>query len=285
MRPSLARLPGSFVLVAADLTPSEAAELDWERVLAVATDAGLADPPHVDPGPLVRRSRPWWACRTPRAASRRSRWWWWTARAGRWSSSPASRSWRLPRRARSATARRTSALQAHARCPRVTRDGVRGLLLANVEFPEDAAHGAAVRRGGHRPLPLRVPARPRAPLAGRGAADTRCTGGCSSRSRPHPVTVRTWDVGPEDLAPGRPDAARTRRWASARCACCAARPSPSAPSSARLLRPRPARPAAHHVPLRDGAERPARSCSTSWRTRARGCAATAWPSRRTSRSA
>ena len=38
--PSLSRLPGSFVLVAADLTPSEAAELDWERVLAVALDAG-----------------------------------------------------------------------------------------------------------------------------------------------------------------------------------------------------------------------------------------------------
>ena len=38
--PSLARLPGSFVLVAADLSPSEAAELDWERVLAVATDVG-----------------------------------------------------------------------------------------------------------------------------------------------------------------------------------------------------------------------------------------------------
>ena len=38
--PSLARLPGTFVLVAVDLTPSEAAELDWERVLAVATDAG-----------------------------------------------------------------------------------------------------------------------------------------------------------------------------------------------------------------------------------------------------
>src|SRR5260221_1162614 len=37
---SLQRLPGSFVLVAEDLTPSEAAELDWERVLAVVTDVG-----------------------------------------------------------------------------------------------------------------------------------------------------------------------------------------------------------------------------------------------------
>ena len=32
--------PGTFVLVAADLAPSEAAEMDWERVLAVVTDAG-----------------------------------------------------------------------------------------------------------------------------------------------------------------------------------------------------------------------------------------------------
>ena len=38
--PSLERLPGPFVLVAGDLRPSEAAELDWEKVLAVATDVG-----------------------------------------------------------------------------------------------------------------------------------------------------------------------------------------------------------------------------------------------------
>lgn len=38
--PSLARLPGPVVLVAGDLRPSEAAELDWERVLAIVTDVG-----------------------------------------------------------------------------------------------------------------------------------------------------------------------------------------------------------------------------------------------------
>src|SRR5512134_2444104 len=37
---SLSRLPGPFVIVASDLTPSEAAELDWERVLALVTDGG-----------------------------------------------------------------------------------------------------------------------------------------------------------------------------------------------------------------------------------------------------
>ena len=40
--PSLSRLPGSFVLVASDLTPSEAADLDWERVLALVVDGGSA---------------------------------------------------------------------------------------------------------------------------------------------------------------------------------------------------------------------------------------------------
>ena len=36
----LSRLPGQFVVVANALSPSQAAELDWEQVLAVATDAG-----------------------------------------------------------------------------------------------------------------------------------------------------------------------------------------------------------------------------------------------------
>ncbi len=38
--PSLSRLPGRFVVVAGGLSPSEAAGLDWERVVAIATDVG-----------------------------------------------------------------------------------------------------------------------------------------------------------------------------------------------------------------------------------------------------
>ena len=38
--PSLSHLPGEVVLVAADLTPSEAAALEWDRVLALVIDAG-----------------------------------------------------------------------------------------------------------------------------------------------------------------------------------------------------------------------------------------------------
>ncbi len=38
--PTLAALPDHFILVAEDLTPSQAAELDWQRVLAIVTDAG-----------------------------------------------------------------------------------------------------------------------------------------------------------------------------------------------------------------------------------------------------
>jgi phosphotransferase system enzyme I (PtsI) len=38
--PSLARLPGPVVLVSGDLSPSQAAEMDWDNVLAIVTDAG-----------------------------------------------------------------------------------------------------------------------------------------------------------------------------------------------------------------------------------------------------
>ncbi len=38
--PSLTRLPGDFVLVAENLSASQAAEMDWDHVLAIATDAG-----------------------------------------------------------------------------------------------------------------------------------------------------------------------------------------------------------------------------------------------------
>jgi phosphotransferase system enzyme I (PtsI) len=38
--PSLAHLPDRFILVAGDLSPSQAAELDWDRVIGIVTDAG-----------------------------------------------------------------------------------------------------------------------------------------------------------------------------------------------------------------------------------------------------
>ena len=44
--PSLSRLPRPHVLVADEIAPSEAAELDWENVLAVITDAGDKDDIH-----------------------------------------------------------------------------------------------------------------------------------------------------------------------------------------------------------------------------------------------
>jgi phosphotransferase system enzyme I (PtsI) len=87
--------------------------------------------------------------------------------------------------------------------PAVTRDGVRVGLLANVEFLEEAAtavlHGAEgiglfrseylLGRSG------RWPEEERQVEAYRALLD---------QMRPHPVTVRTWDVGPEEMVPGGP---------------------------------------------------------------------------------
>src|SRR4029450_8144266 len=50
--PKLSHLPGAYVLVADELAPSEAAELDWERVLAVGTDKGST----TSPPPTLARS-------------------------------------------------------------------------------------------------------------------------------------------------------------------------------------------------------------------------------------
>jgi len=87
--------------------------------------------------------------------------------------------------------------------PAVSRDGVAVCLRANAEFPEEAAtallygaEGIGLFRSEY--------------LLGRSRAfpsETRQVEVYSSllrAVRPHPVTVRTWDVGREDLAPGGP---------------------------------------------------------------------------------
>jgi phosphotransferase system enzyme I (PtsI) len=197
--PSLSRLPGSFVVVADELSPSAAAELDWDHVLAVAIDQG--SPTHhtsilarslgipavvglvtatrdLPPGALVvvdgtrgevvlEPSAPMLA--GFRAAQERNR-------------------------------REDEALSKIRGVPCVTRDGVRVRLLANAEFPEEAEtavqHGAEgiglfrseylLGRSGRWPTEDQQVAVYRRLL---------------ERLRPWPVTVRTWDVAPEDLAP------------------------------------------------------------------------------------
>jgi phosphotransferase system enzyme I (PtsI) len=203
--PSLARLPGSFVLVAGGLAPSEAAELDWERVLAVATDEGSATY-HTS---ILARSFGVPAVVGLRDATRRIAPGTTVVVDGTRGlvvvepSAPALAGFRADRERERAEDERLSELRT---LPAVTRDGRAVVLRANVEFPEDAeaarehgAEGIGLFRseyllGRARDWPseerqLEVYAR------------------LLERVAPHPVTVRTWDVGLADLALGGPSCA------------------------------------------------------------------------------
>jgi len=200
--PSLSRLPGSFVLVTEDLTPSEAAELDWERILAVAMDAG--SPTHhtailarsfgipavaglqdavrrVPPGSLVVVD----------------------GTGGRLVVEPTAPTLEGFRAVQQRHKLEEERLQATSALPAVTRDGVRVSLQANVEFLDEAdtallygAEGIGLFRSEY------LLGRSREWPAEKRQLDVYCR--LAELVRPHAVTVRTWDVGPEDLAPGGP---------------------------------------------------------------------------------
>jgi phosphotransferase system enzyme I (PtsI) len=197
--PSLARLPGSFVVVADELSPSAAAELDWPHVLAVAIDQG--SPTHhtsilarslgipavvglvsasrdVPPGALVvvdgTRGEVVLEPSAPMLAGFRA-----TQEKNR---------------------REDEALAQIRGVPCVTRDGVRVRLLANAEFPDEAE--TAVQHGAEGIGLFRSEY-----LLGRSGRwpsedqQVEVYRRLLERLRPWPVTVRTWDVAPEDLAP------------------------------------------------------------------------------------
>lgn len=203
--PSLSRLPGSFVVVADELLPSEAAELDWERVLAVATDQG--SPTHhtsilarslgipavvgltdacrqVPPGALVVVD----------------------GTRGELVLEPSAPMLAGFRATQERDRQEDEALQSIRGVPCVTRDGVRIHLLANAEFPDEAEtavqHGAEgiglfrseylLGRSG------RWPSEDQQVDVYRRLLD---------QLRPWPVTIRTWDVGADDLVPGGPSSA------------------------------------------------------------------------------
>lgn len=200
--PSLSRLPGSFVIVARDLTPSEAAELDWERVLAVATDAGSSTyhtailarsfgvpcvvglddaTERVPPGALVVVD-----------GSR-----------GLVVVEPSGPTLEGFRATQEREAREERQLQDTRVLPAVTRDGVTVTLRANVEFPDETAtarlygaQGIGLFRSEY--------------LLGRSREWPSEDGQVEVYKRlleqmhPEPVTVRTWDVGIEDIAPAGP---------------------------------------------------------------------------------
>ncbi len=200
--PSLSRLPGSFVIVARDLTPSEAGELDWERVLAVATDAGsstyhtailarsfgvpcvvgLEDATErVPPGALVVVD-----------GSR-----------GRVVVEPSGPTLEGFRATQQREALEERQLQDTRALPAVTRDGVRVILRANVEFPDETAtarlygaQGIGLFRSEYLLGRSREwPSEDRQLEVYRQLLD---------QMHPEAVTVRTWDVGLEDIAPAGP---------------------------------------------------------------------------------
>jgi phosphoenolpyruvate-protein phosphotransferase (PTS system enzyme I) len=200
--PSLSRLPESVVLVASDLTPSDAAELDWKRILGVAIDAGSSTyhtailarsfgvPAVVGLQEGTRRIPP--GSLVVVDGSR-----------GRVVVEPSAPTLEDVREAQERDRAQEQRYQETRVLPAVTRDGVTVRLQANVEFPEEAdsvgqygAEGIGLFRSEYLLGRTRQwPSEERQLEAYRRLLE---------QSRPHPVTVRTWDVGPEDLAPGGP---------------------------------------------------------------------------------
>jgi len=201
--PSLARLPGRFVIVAVDLTPSEAAELDWEHVLAIATDAG--SPSHHTS--ILARSFGIPAVVGLQDATTRIRAGVTVAVDGSHGAVVIEPGEDALASLRAGQGERRLRPRAESRVlPCVTRDGVRVSLLANAEFPEEAAHAleyGAEGIGLFRSEYLLGRAR-RWPDEERQYEVYRRM---VEQIGPRPVTVRTWDVGPEDLVPGGPTSA------------------------------------------------------------------------------
>jgi phosphotransferase system enzyme I (PtsI) len=200
--PSLSRLPGSFVVIADELSPSEAAELDWDHVLGIAVDRG--SPTHHTS--ILARSLGIPAVVGLSTASRE------VApgtlvvvdgTTGELVVEPSAPMLVGFRATQERNRLEDEALAGIRGVPCVTRDGVRVKLLANAEFPDEAAtavqHGAEgiglfrseylLGRSGRWPSEEQQYAVYRRLL---------------EQLRPWPVTVRTWDVSSEDLTPGGP---------------------------------------------------------------------------------
>jgi phosphotransferase system enzyme I (PtsI) len=193
--PTLARLPGSFILVAENLSPSQAAEMDWEHVLAIATDAGsptyhtaiLARSLGI-PGVVALKDA---TRRIPAGALVVV-----DGATGRVVVEPTEED----QATFGASAERQRAedqrLQAMRPLPATTIDGVRVRLQANVEFAEEAA--TAVLYGAEGIGLFRSEY-----LLGRSREwpseeqQLDLYRRLLEQMRPHPVTVRVWDMGGE----------------------------------------------------------------------------------------
>jgi phosphotransferase system enzyme I (PtsI) len=200
--PHLSRLPSSFVVIAEGLSPSEAGELDWDRVLAVVTDVGSATY-HTA---IIARSLGIPAVVGLKDATRRvppgatvavdgSR--------GLLVVEPSEPALQAFREARECLQHEETRLRETRALPAVTLDGVAVRLLANVEFIEEAA---TARTYGAEGIGLfrseYLLGRARKWPSEEQQVDVYRR--LLEQMAPHPVTVRTWDVGVEDMAPGGP---------------------------------------------------------------------------------
>jgi phosphotransferase system enzyme I (PtsI) len=200
--PSLSRLPGPVVLVAGDLVPSEAADLDWDRVLAIVTDVGsstyhtaiiarsLGIPAVAGLKDATRRIPPGGLVAVDGAR-------------GEVVVEPSGAALEALQAAQEDYRREEERLRGTRGLAARTQDGVLVRLEANVEFPEEAStaqlHGAEgiglfrseylLGRG------LRFPSEEQQVDVYRRLLD---------QMHPYPVTVRTWDVGLEALGPAGP---------------------------------------------------------------------------------
>jgi len=200
--PSLSRLPGPVVLVAGDLVPSEAAELDWDRVLAIVTDVGSSTY-HTA---IIARSLGIPAVAGLKEATRQIPAGCLVAVDGTRGEvvvEPSGAALLGLEAAQEAYRREEERLRGTRALAARTLDGVELRLEANVEFPEEVAtallHGASgiglfrseylLGRG------LRFPTEEQQLDVYRRLVE---------QMHPHPVTVRTWDVGLEALGPAGP---------------------------------------------------------------------------------
>lgn len=196
--PSLGRMPGPVVLVAEDLKPSEAAELDWQNVLAIVTDAGSSTY-HTA---IIARSLGIPAVTGIKGATRRiapgsplvvdgTR--------GLVVIDPSGAELEEFRLAQQRHRRHEEELRGTRALPARTLDGVPLQLEANVEFPEEVAtaqlygaEGIGLFRSEY--------------LLGRGLRwpseeqQLDVYRRLVEQMHPHAVTVRTWDVGLEALS-------------------------------------------------------------------------------------
>src|SRR5215510_13622009 len=139
--PSLSRLPRPHVLVADEIPPSEAAELDWENILAVITDCGSA----TSHTAILARSRG-----VPAVVGLRDATLCIPAGAlvvvdgerGRVEVEPSQLTLAGYRAAQERARVEEERLLGTRALKAVTRDGVTVRLLANAEFPEEAKTAA-----------------------------------------------------------------------------------------------------------------------------------------------